>query len=1302
MSRTRAAARSRRLTVQPLEDRRTPTVLPAGFTETLLTTNSNLSSPTAMEFSPTGQLWVLEQGGALKVVQANGTTHTAISLTVDSAGERGLLGIAFDPQYDGAGPNADLVYLYLTVPRANSTDPANNLIRRYTVTGAGTPTPTLGSPQLIRELPPEDEDNNLTTNGDTNHNGGAMHFGPDDKLYVAVGDHNYDNTPQSQHVSQLTTTPFGKLLRLNPDGSNPSDNPFYTGSPTDWAGSIYALGLRNPYTFAIDPATEAIFINDVGESNWEEINEAAPAANYGWAGSSSPLWEGFESSAPWANYRNPAMAYDHQSGGVSPAGIAITGGAFYPANSQFGAAYAGKYFYSDFGANFIRVFDPASPGTSGTPDTSTGFATQAPGPVDLKVDAAGSLYYLSRGGTGEVFRISFQAPGISQHPTDVTVDAGQPATFNVTATGGAPLSYQWQKLIASTWTNITGATASSYTIGATAGSDAGQYRVIVTNSAGSATSNAATLTVNTVNQPPDITDQPDDQSVNVGEPASFTVTANGAAPLGFQWQKLIGPTWTDVNGATAATLSFASAAAADEGEYRVVVTNSVGSDTSDPATLTVNEFPTATITAGGTYTFGQTINFSATATDPEDGTLPASAYTWRVDFGHDTHFHPHVAAFSGATGGSFVADFGETAPNQFYRVILTVEDSTGAEFTTTFDVQPVLAQLTLASNPAGVPLTIDGQPATGAVGSVVGMGRTIQAPESVMINGLPYEFVGWSDGGAATHVVTTPATNTTYTADYAPAFYTAGLKAEFFDFTTPLSVIPNLTGLSPAVVRTDATLNYAATSAAWKGLDSRFQNTFAARHTGFLNVTTAGDYTLYLRSDEGSKLWVDGALVVDNDGRHGMRERSAVVNLAAGYHDVRVEYFENTGSAGLQLKWAGPGVTKRIIPAANLVQTASVGPRAYRPDATGAVVIEAEDADGSAAGGNRTWVHNAGKSGFAGTGAMRAEPNTGVTRDTNFTANSPRLDYRVTFEQAGTYYVWVRGRAASATDNSVHVGLDGAAVATADRINGLPANYGWINQTIDGPVATLVIDTPGVHTVNLWMREDGAIVDRLLLTPDVGFTPTGLGPATSPHEVPGLNYGNGFAGPAGLTTTGSADVVGSTLRLTSGGTNEAGSAFSSAEVAVDGFSTTFDFRLTSALADGFAFVIQGNAATALGSSGSGLGYQGIGNSLALTFDLSDNTTGFYTNGAAPTGGGVDLTAAGLDLRSGHAFRASVAYAGGTLWLTLRDLETGLSVTESYTANVSALVGGSTAHVGFTGATGAATATQEILNWAYWG
>ena len=110
---------------------------------------------------------------------------------------------------------------------------------------------------------------------------------------------------------------------------------------------------------------------------------------------------------------------------------------------------------------------------------------------------------------------------------------------------------------------------------------------------------------------------------------------------------------------------------------------------------------------------------------------------------------------------------------------------------------------------------------------------------------------------------------------------------------------------------------------------------------------------------------------------------------------------------------------------------------------------------------------------------------------------------------------------------------------------------------------------------------------------------------------------------------------------------EAGSLFTSNKVSVSGFTITFDFRLTSAAADGFAFVIQGVGSSALGTGGGGLGYQGIGSSVAVKFDLSDNagegsnSTGLYVNGAAPTGGAADLTPSGIDLHSGHVFRATV-------------------------------------------------------------
>lgn len=141
-----------------------------------------------------------------------------------------------------------------------------------------------------------------------------------------------------------------------------------------------------------------------------------------------------------------------------------------------------------------------------------------------------------------------------------------------------------------------------------------------------------------------------------------------------------------------------------------------------------------------------------------------------------------------------------------------------------------------------------------------------------------------------------------------------GLNAEFFDFAIGLSALPDLTGLIPDVVRLDHQVNYPSTGAAWEGLDTRFVETYASRHTGVINILEDGDYTFFLSSDDGSKMWLDGELVINNDGLHGMVERSATRTQTAGFHDLRIEFFENGGDAGLILSWAGPGIIKQVIP----------------------------------------------------------------------------------------------------------------------------------------------------------------------------------------------------------------------------------------------------------------------------------------------------------------------------------------------------------------------------------------------------
>src|SRR5262249_42873887 len=160
-------------------------------------------------------------------------------------------------------------------------------------------------------------------------------------------------------------------------------------------------------------------------------------------------------------------------------------------------------------------------------------------------------------------------------------------------------------------------------------------------------------------------------------------------------------------------------------------------------------------------------------------------------------------------------------------------------------------------------------------------------------------------------------------------------------------------------------------------------------------------------------------------------------------------------------------------------------------------------------------------------------------------------------------------------------------------------------------------------------------------------------------------FTQGFGSTAGLTLNGSTKVSGTRLRLTDGGKSEAGSAFTSSRVGIAQFATSFDFQITNANADGFAFVIQGVGANALGGKGSGLGYGGIANSVAVKFDLynnageGSNSTGLFTNGATPTTPATDLGAAGIDLHSGHTFNVAMNYDGSTLKVTITDTVTGV-------------------------------------------
>jgi glucose/arabinose dehydrogenase len=342
----------------------TAATLPAGFTESLVT--SGLSSPTAMEFAPDGRLFVCQQGGQLRVIKDGVLLSTPfLSVTTDSSGERGLLGIAFDPKF----AVNHWLYIYYTVPGS----PAHNRVSRFTANGDVV---VAGSEVVLLDL------DSLSTA--TNHNGGAIHFGPDGKLYVGVGEN--ANSANAQSLANR----LGKILRVNSDGTIPTDNPLLSVT-TGANGAIWALGLRNPFTFAFEPGTGRMCINDVGNNTWEEIDEGVAGANYGW-----PTCEGACSPSN-PSYVDPLTQYGHTGA------CATTGGTFYnPAVAQFPAAYQGKYFFADYCGGWIHTLDLANA------NQVADFATGLSAPVDLKVSTDGSLYYLDRG-RSSVYRVSYPA-----------------------------------------------------------------------------------------------------------------------------------------------------------------------------------------------------------------------------------------------------------------------------------------------------------------------------------------------------------------------------------------------------------------------------------------------------------------------------------------------------------------------------------------------------------------------------------------------------------------------------------------------------------------------------------------------------------------------------------------------------------------------------------------------------------------------------------------------------------------------------------------------------------------------------
>lgn len=824
-------------------------ILDAGFQEADYV--SGLQGPTAMEFARDGRLFIAEKRGTVRVV-ADGLLHETPFLTVaaDTFWERGLGGITLDPNFETNGR----LYIYYSQPG----DPVANRLSRFTVSNTDPNVADPGSELVLLDGIP---------GARGLHNGGALHFGTDGKLYVGVGD--AGESANAQSLSSLS----GKILRLDPDAYPdivPPDNPFVSNANA--RGEIWATGFRNPFTFAIHPDTGRILVNDVGEVTWEEIDDVVKGRNYGW-----PTCEG---ACNDPRFVDPIYALNHNGQDA-----ALVGGAFYKGN-QFPLEHDGDYFFGEFTDGYIDILEPTS-------NQTRRFASELGLVVDIDVAPAGKLYYLTI--SGSLHEISYvgggnRAPQAAGSATPLYGAAPLLVTFSAEASSDPdndPLTYGWdfgdgsppgtgfsvshQYVTNGTYqarltvTDVEGATDRSEPIRVSVGntppqgtirlSSAGAfftavYQDILGRDAdsqgfdywrqrlrsgadrsevaaqlwGSAEHRArqvAGLYESFLGRSPAGGEEngwvgallrgADETDVAAAFLDSSEYRANHATDEAFlaaAYQDVLGRAadaagwqfWQDwlasggSRGGVARTLLSSSERAGRvvDGYYQDFLDRSGGAeerrfwierheaglDLEQIAIAFVGSYEYFALAAPrrfgddlvSGYQAGDTVFFAGAAIDAEDVVLPPSAFQWEIAFHHQTHTHPFLGPVEDVESGAFqIPQRGETSPEVWYRVHLTVTDRGGLVHESHGDVSPRTSTVTVGTVPAGLPIAVDGQPAQAAPHTftgVVGMTRTLSAPALADLGGATYAFESWSDRGAATHHIETPDADAAYTASF--------------------------------------------------------------------------------------------------------------------------------------------------------------------------------------------------------------------------------------------------------------------------------------------------------------------------------------------------------------------------------------------------------------------------------------------------------------------------------------------------------------------------------------------------------
>lgn len=890
-----------------------------GFTSELVA-SLPAYQPVGLAFAPDGRIFIWQENGLVHVYK-NGallpTPFIDIRTKVNTVNDRGLLGLAFHPSFSTNG-YVYLLYTYENNGNSNDTNPKTARLTRVTADPANPDVAIPGSEIVLLGSIGTGPCSNYPATADCigadsdSHSIGTVRFAPDGKLYVGSGDGaSYSYVDALALRSQNLDSLNGKILRLNADGTAPSDNPFYNGSPTANRSKVYSYGLRNPYRFGLHPTTGEPYIGDVGWNNWEEQNRGR-GANFGW-----PCFEG---NGPQSGYQSqftqcqqlaqssttaPFYTYDHS------VGSAAIGGQIYNA-TQFPVQYRNNYFFADYTGNWIRrmTFN----GTGGVATVTT-FATNPDGIVSLELGPDGSLYYISLP-TGQVRRIRYASAPTAVASANPTYGYS-PLGISFFSTGssdpnGLALSYLWEFGDGTTSTQAN--PTKTYT-SATVRTFTAKLTVTNTQNVGSST----TLNITVGSLPPTATiSAPLDGAVFA---PGQTVTYQGSAtdpdqtiPAGsLNWSVLLHHD-THVHPLLTSTGTSGSFVVENHGVgtfwYEIVLTATDSSGLKD--TKRVNVYPSQglpspwlTQNVGGVGVAGDATYAGGTFTVRGSGadiwgTADAFRYVYRTLNG-DGEIIARVASVQNTDGwaksGVMIR---ETLAANARHASMFLTPGNGLAFQQRTAVGG--ASTHTAGGAATAPYWV----------RMVRSGSTFTAYKST--NGTTWISVGSTTITMASSVYVGLAVTShnnsvlcTSTLDNVSVIG-SGLKGEYFDNQ-------DLTNLK--LTRTDSTVNFDWTTGS---PDSSIGvDTFSARWTGKVQPRYSQTYTFYTVSDDGVRLWVNNQLIINNWTDHAPTENSGTITLTAGQkYDIRMEYYENGGGAVARLLWSSTSQVKETVPQSQL------------------------------------------------------------------------------------------------------------------------------------------------------------------------------------------------------------------------------------------------------------------------------------------------------------------------------------------------------------------------------------------------